>query len=271
MGDVVQRSIDEGVAVLTLNRPERLNAWTAEMERAYFDLLADCAEREDVRAIVVTGAGRGFCAGADMQELQSIGDEGIDPAAAAEERRPQAFPLSIPKPIVAAINGPVAGIGLVQALMCDIRFAAERAKITTAFARRGLVAEHGMSWMLPRLIGPARALDLLLSGRVVLAEEAAEMGLVNRTVAADRVLDEAVAYARELATQSSPASMAAMKRQVYGDLERGLAASVDDANRLMLESFSQPDFAEGVASFVERRDPRFAPLGGDRAAAGAAR
>jgi enoyl-CoA hydratase/carnithine racemase len=128
-----------------------------------------------------------------------------------------------------------------------------------------------MSWMLPRLIGPARALDLLLSGRVVLAEEAAEMGLVNRTVAADRVLDEAVAYARELATQSSPASMAAMKRQVYGDLERGLAASVDDANRLMLESFSQPDFAEGVASFVERRDPRFAPLGGDRAAAGAAR
>jgi enoyl-CoA hydratase/carnithine racemase len=270
MNEVVQRSIEDGVAVLTLNRPERLNAWTAEMERTYFDLLADCGERDDVRAIVVTGAGRGFCAGADMQELQSIGDGGVEAAARDRDPRPQAFPLTIPKPIVAAINGPVAGIGLVQALMCDIRLAAEGAKITTAFARRGLVAEHGMSWMLPRLIGPARALDLLMSGRVVLGEEAAAMGLVNLALPADRVLEKALAYARELATHSSPASMAAMKRQVYGDLERGLEASVEEADRLMLESFSHPDFAEGVASFVERRDPRFAPLGGDRAAAGAA-
>jgi enoyl-CoA hydratase/carnithine racemase len=258
------------VALLTLNRPERLNAWTAEMERAYFDLLAGCGERENVRAIVVTGAGRGFCAGADMQELQSIGDGGVDAAAADRDRRPQVFPLTIPKPIVAAINGPVAGIGLVQALMCDIRLAASDAKITTAFARRGLVAEHGISWILPRLIGPARALDLLMSGRVVLGEEAAAMGLVNRALPAESVLDEALAYARELATHSSPASMAAMKRQVYGDLERGLDESVADANRLMLGSFSQPDFAEGVASFVERREPRFAPLGGERAGAGAA-
>ncbi|HKP91340.1 MAG TPA: enoyl-CoA hydratase [Thermoleophilaceae bacterium] len=269
MSEVVQRSIDDGVAVLTLNRPERLNAWTAEMERTYFDLLADCAERDDVRAIVVTGAGRGFCAGADMQELRSIGDGGVDEAARDRDRRPQAFPHSIPKPIVAAINGPVAGIGLVQALMCDVRIAAEGAKITTAFARRGLVAEHGISWILPRLVGPARALDLLLSGRVVLAEEAAAMGLVNLAVPAESVLERALAYARELATHSSPASMATMKRQVYGDLERGLEESVADANRLMVESFSQPDFAEGVASFVERRDPRFAPLGGDRETAGA--
>ena len=270
MSGVVQRSIEDGVAVLTLNRPERLNAWTAEMERTYFDLLADCAERDVVRAIVVTGAGRGFCAGADMQALQSIGDDGVDAAERDRDRRPQAFPLSIPKPIVAAINGPVAGIGLVQALMCDVRIAAEGAKITTAFARRGLVAEHGMSWILPRLVGPARALDLLLSGRVVLAEEAAAMGLVNQVVPAGGALDRALFYAHELATQSSPASMATMKRQVYGDLERGLAESVADADRLMLESFSQPDFAEGVASFVERRDPRFAPLGADREAAGAA-
>jgi enoyl-CoA hydratase/carnithine racemase len=260
MSDVVQRSIDDGVAVLTLNRPDRLNAWTDEMERTYFDLLADCGEREDVRAIVVTGAGRGFCAGADMEALQSIGSNGIDPAERDRERRPQAFPLSIPKPIVAAINGPVAGIGLVQALMCDIRFAARGAKITTAFARRGLVAEHGMSWMLPRLVGPARALDLLLSGRVVLAEEAAELGLVNRALEPERLIDETLAYARDLATNCSPASMAAMKRQVYRDLERGLEESVADANALMLESFAQPDFAEGVASFLERREPRFAPL-----------
>src|SRR5919199_1406363 len=193
MGEVVQRSIRDGVALLTLNRPDRLNAWTGEMERAYFDLLADCAERAEVRAIVVTGAGRGFCAGADMQELQSIGDGGVDEAARDRDRRPQAFPMSIPKPIVAAINGPVAGIGLVQVLMCDIRFAAEDAKITTAFARRGLVAEHGMSWILPRLIGPAAALDLLLSGRVVLGREAAAMGLVNRALPAERVLEESLA------------------------------------------------------------------------------
>ena len=260
MSEVVQRSIEDGVAVVTLNRPERLNAWTGEMERLYFELLADCDRRDDVRAIVVTGAGRGFCAGADMEELRSIGDDGIDAAERDRDRLPQTFPLTIPKPIVAAINGPVAGIGLVQALMCDIRFAAAGAKITTAFARRGLVAEHGMSWILPRLIGPARALDLLLSGRIVLAEEAAELGLVNRAIDPDRLIDETRAYARELAVNSSPASMATMKRQVYADLERPLPDALAEADRLMLESFGRPDFVEGVASFVERREPRFAPL-----------
>ena len=261
MSEVVQSSIEDGVAVLTLNRPERLNAWTAEMERSYFDLLAECGERGDVRVIVVTGAGRGFCAGADMEELRSIGDGDLEAAARDRDTRPQAFPLSIPKPIIAAINGPVAGIGLVQALMCDLRFAAEGAKITTAFARRGLVAEHGISWILPRLIGPARALDLLLSGRIVLAEEAAELGLVNRVLPPDTVLEETLSYVRGLAALSSPASMAAMKRQVYADLERGLTDAVAEANRLMVESFGKPDFVEGVASFVERREPHFAPLG----------
>src|SRR5713226_8466016 len=141
MSDVVQKQVSEGVALLTLNRPDRLNAWTAEMEQTYFGMLEECAASEDVRVIVVTGAGRGFCAGADMQELQAIGDGDIDSAAEARDRRPQTFPLSIPKPIIAAINGPCAGLGLVQALMCDIRFAAQGAKLTTAFARRGLIAE----------------------------------------------------------------------------------------------------------------------------------
>src|SRR3712207_2100776 len=147
--------------LLTLNRPDRLNAWTAEMQRDYFDLLDEAGSRDDVRAIVVTGAGRGFCAGADMEALQEIGAGGLDEAAAAQDTRPQTFPLGIPKPVIAAINGPCAGIGLVQALVCDIRFAAADAKITTAFARRGLVAEHGMPWLLPRLVGHAHALDLL--------------------------------------------------------------------------------------------------------------
>src|SRR5207245_627909 len=161
----------------------------------YFDLLDDCAQSDDVRVIVVTGAGRGFCAGADMAELQSIGADGLEGTAAEHDPRPQTFPLTVPKPIIAAVNGPCAGIGLVQALMCDMRFAAEDAKITTAFARRGLVAEHGISWILPRLVGPAHALELLLSGRVLLGAEAARIGLVNRALAPDMLLDEALAYA----------------------------------------------------------------------------
>jgi enoyl-CoA hydratase/carnithine racemase len=144
--------------------------------------------------------------------------------------------------------------------MCDVRFAAGDAKITTAFARRGLVAEHGIAWILPRLVGPARALDLLLSGRVVLGDEAERLGLVNRALARERVLEEALAYARDLAANCAPSSMAAMKQQVYADLERGLTDAVDHANGLMVESLQAPDFAEGVASFVERRPPRFEPL-----------
>jgi len=260
MSEVVLREIFDDVAVLTFNRPDRLNAWIPEMQTLYFDLLEDCADREDVRAIVLTGAGRGFCAGADMQNLEAVAGGDTERTSGAHDPRPVTFALSIPKPVIAAINGPCAGLGLVHAVMCDIRIAWEGAKMTTAFARRGLVAEHGLSWMLPRLVGPARALDLLLSGRVVLGSEAAEMGLVNRAVGEGQALEQAVAYARMLASESSPASMARMKAQVYGDLEHGLEESLEEANRLMGLSFAHPDFAEGVNSFVERRAPGFQPL-----------
>lgn len=262
MSEVVLKTVEEGVALITLNRPERLNAWTAEMGHAYFDALEECDASTQVRAIVVTGAGRGFCAGADMQELKALGDGDLEAVSVVPDDRPQTFPLSISKPIVAAVNGACAGLGLVHALMCDIRFAAADAKLTTAFSRRGLVAEHGISWILPRLVGPARALDLLLSGRVVLGEEAATLGLVNRAVEPEKLLEQTLAYARELAVNSSPASMATMKRQVYADLTRELPDALQEANRLMGESFTAPDFVEGVASFMERREPRFAPLGG---------
>lgn len=267
MSEVVTKSVEAGVAVLTLNRPERLNAWTPELGSAYFDLLEECAADPEVRAIVVTGAGRGFCAGADMQDLEALGSGDIDSAERRADQRPQTFPTTIPKPIIAAVNGPVAGIGLVLALMCDMRFVADDAKVTTAFARRGLVAEYGIGWILPRLVGPAAAMDLLFSGRVILGAEAAELGLANRAMAADRVVDEALAYARELATFSSPASMAAMKKQVYADLERPLAEAAEEASRLMLESFERPDFVEGVQSFVEKREPGFAPVTSERAPA----
>ena len=258
MDDVVAYDVSEGVATLTLNRPDRLNAWTREMGERYFALLDRAAGDTAVRAIVVTGAGRGFCAGADMELLQSIGG-----GSAVVGERTQLYPnhmLKIPKPIIAAINGPAAGLGFVLALMADIRFAAAGAKLTTAFVRRGLIAEYGSAWMLPRLIGPSRALDLLLSGRVVLAEEAQQLGFVNRVVAADSLLAETLAYARDLAANCSPRSLAVIKGQVYADLDSPLAPALERSLREMEHSLTTDDFKEGVASYVEQRAPRFPAL-----------
>lgn len=259
---------DPGIALITLNRPERLNAWNGELATRYFELLDEAAADAAVKVIVVTGAGRGFCAGADMDTLQSIGaasgggggGRSGDGAEAAAGGRPQYHTTLIPKPVIAAVNGACAGIGMVQALMCDIRFAAAGAKFTTAFSRRGLIAEYGMSWVLPRLVGTARALDLLLSGRVFLAEEAAQMGLVNEVVAPEHLLDRTLEYAADLATNSSPTSMSVIKRQVYGDWDRGLIPSTVDAIELMKASLRRGDFKEGVASFLQKRPPAFAPV-----------
>ncbi len=255
--DLVLREVTDGVCLLTLNRPDRANAWTQPLEERYFDLLAEADRDLDVRVVVVTGAGRSFCPGFDLQELAALG---AGEAEAPKPSRPQTFPLTIRKPVIAAVNGACAGIGLVQALMCDLRFAATGAKLTTAFARRGLVAEHGISWLLPRLTGPSTALDLLLSARVVLAEEAERLGFVDRVVAPEELLDRTLDYARDLAVNCSPASMAIMKAQVHRDLQRGLDEALADADRLMAESFTRPDVAEGVQSFLERRPPRFPGL-----------
>jgi enoyl-CoA hydratase/carnithine racemase len=248
------------VLLLTLNRPERLNAWNAELEDRYFDALEHADADPDVRAIVVTGAGKGFCAGADMEDLARIGS--ADPSA-LQRPRPRHFPLSIRTPLIAAINGPAAGLGLVQALYCDLRFCAPGAKLTTAFARRGLIAEYGLAWLLPRMVGPGRALDLLMSGRVVLGDEAHAMGLVERLGEPDTLVDEAVAYATDLAEHCSPTSMAIMKGQVRRALDADFTTAYADAERLMVESFGRADVREGVASYLERRAPAFPPLAPD--------
>lgn len=260
--DVVLYEVREpGIALLTLNRPERLNAWNGDLATRYFELLDRAAADPAVKVIVVTGAGKGFCAGADMDSLQSIGaSAGTGGAESAAGQREQYFTTTIPKPVIAAVNGACAGIGMVQALMCDIRFAAAGAKFTTAFARRGLIAEYGMSWILPRLIGTARSLDLLMSGRVILAEEAAAMGLVNEVVAPEHLLDRTMEYASDMAVNASPTSMSIMKRQVYDDQLRDLGASTQDAVELMKASLRRDDFKEGVSSFLQRRPPAFAPL-----------
>ena len=248
-----------GVAVLTLNRPDRMNGWTPELEALYFDHLADLAQDEQVRAIVVTGAGRAFCAGADMADLDQI-SSGASALPTTRSGRRKTFPLSIPKPLVAAVNGPCAGLGLVQALMCDVRIAAAGAKLTTSFSKVGLVAEHGISWLLPRHVGLGNAMDLLMSSRVVVAEEALRMGLVQQVCEPGAVVDTAVAYAEELATRVSPRAMASIKAQVYRHLTEELDAALDDSDDLMLHSLRQPDFAEGVAAFQARRPPSFSGL-----------
>ncbi|MET7928708.1 enoyl-CoA hydratase-related protein [Streptomyces sp. NPDC005349] len=249
------------VLVLTLNRPDRLNAWTDELEARYFGLLDEAEADPGVRAIVLTGAGRGFCAGADMDDLQQAGAAAeLMDGPVPKRERPRWFPLTLRKPLIAAVNGAAAGLGLVEALYCDIRLSTPDAKFTTAFARRGLIAEYGIAWLLPRLIGQSRAMDLLLSGRVVRGTEAYEMGLVNKVVEADQLLDTAVEYATELATWSSPASMGIMKRQVLQALDTDFVTAAAAADALMPEAFRRPDATEGVASYLEGRAPAFSPL-----------
>ena len=263
--EVVLYEERDGVALITLNRPERLNSWTGELGTAYFNALDRAAASGDVKAIVVTGAGRGFCSGADMDMLQGIGSRDGEPDGDAPKLRDERhdYALSIPKPVVAAINGACAGLGFVHAMMCDIRFAAEGAKFTSAFARRGLIAEHGVSYMLPRVVGPSNALDILMSGRVFLADEAKEMGVVSRVYAPDELVDATIEYARDLGRYSAPWSMAQMKHQVWNQLDEGRTSALEESNALMRQSLKRTDFKEGVQSFVERRDPNFEPVTGD--------
>jgi enoyl-CoA hydratase/carnithine racemase len=256
--DVVLYEVQDGVAVITLNRPERLNAWTGELGAAYYDRLDEAVADGNVGAIVVTGAGRGFCAGADMDLLQGIGGGG---GAGEANGRPMHHPYKVPKLTVAALNGATAGLGLVQALYLDVRFAAAGAKFTVAFPQRGLIGEYGISWLLPRLIGTGAALDVLLSSRVLRAEEAASLGIVNRVVAPEDLLSESIGYARTVAANCSPASIAALKTQVHADTTATLDEALARAGDLMQVSLKGPDFTEGVQSYVQKRPAAFAPLG----------
>jgi enoyl-CoA hydratase/carnithine racemase len=272
----IRYTVEDPVATITLNRPEVLNAWTDQMGFEVRHAVASAEHDRRVVGIVLTGAGRGFCAGADMRRLTAVsaGDYQTDelPADLAADPGDPAFGddlrsgtltylLSVPKPVIAAINGPVAGMAVPIVLACDMRFMASDAVLLTAFAQRGLVAEWGISFLLPRLVGPAAALDLLFSSRKVSGDEAARLGLVNAAMPGDQVLAHAQQYVRDLAATSSPTSMAIMKRQVYQQLHAGLLAAEREARELMVQSFGRPDFGEGVRSFTERRPPQFGRLG----------
>lgn len=272
MYDEITYEVDGPSAVITFNRPDALNAFTNNMLEEMKHAL-DTAERdEQVVGIILTGAGRGFCAGMDMNALGSQADGG-DLSAGVPAKHYDVQPgdkgmgdnfsiaftymLSVRKPIIAAVNGACAGLGMSIALLCDLRFATENTKFITAFSHRGLIAEHGQSWILPRVVGPSRALDLLWSSRRLGPSEAEQMGLVNRIFEAEELLDKSKEYIQDLAEHASPTSMMLMKQQVYKHLNTNLEEAMKESNKLMAASLEREDFKEGVASFVERRPPRF--------------
>jgi enoyl-CoA hydratase/carnithine racemase len=250
--------VQDGVAHLTLNRPERSNAWSPAMEVEYFGLLRRAQADHDVRAIVVSGSGRSFCPGMDTQLLSNSSNGSRDQA--PEFREPQTFPATVLKPVIIAIHGACAGTGLIQACMGDVRFAEADARITAAFPRRGIMAEHGLSVLLPALVGRAHALDILLSGRVLSGRETAAMGLTSLSEPG-HALEDALAYARDLAANCSPLAMAITKKQLYSRISSELEHARLEAIGIWKSLREHGDFKEGVQSFLERRPPEFAPLG----------
>jgi len=266
-------SVHDRIATITLHRPDKLNAWTATMEKEVRAAMDQAEQDEHVRVIVLTGAGRGFCAGADMSLLQSVTQKGphdlhqdhlLRNTGEGErvnvrpdfQKKYSYFP-SIQKPVIAAVNGAAVGLGFILCLYCDLRFASETARFGTAFAKRGLIAEYGLAWLLPRLIGPANALDMLFSARLVDAAEAERMGLVNQVFPQEQFLYHVYAYAKELADNVSPRSLRIIKQQVYNAMFQTLSEAFEASEQEMMESLQCSDFKEGVAHFVEKRAPVF--------------
>jgi enoyl-CoA hydratase/carnithine racemase len=281
-------TVNDGIAVITLNRPDRLNAWTRVMAREVMTAVHRAEDNDNVRVIILTGAGRGFCAGADMAELEGASGEAIaslkSGAAMSAERRvsllmdqvteaeynPEnrdrirddfrkrySYLMGIKKPVIAAVNGPAAGLGLIIALYCDIRFASDKAKFSTAFSKRGLIAEHGISWILPRIVGLSNALDMLYTSRVIDSQEALKIGLANQVFSQESFMDSVMAYAKDLAASVSPRSLRIIKRQVFNSMFQSLSESSENADEELLQSLTSEDFKEGVAHFLEKRSPNF--------------
>lgn len=262
-------TVEDRVGIITLNRPQRMNAWTGRMHTEYRWCLAELDADPAVGAIVVTGAGRGFCVGGDAEALAGHAERGgYDPGTPAELAEPGygtdarfdasfAYQFGLSKPMLAAMNGPAAGVGLALACFADLRFAAAGARFTTAHGKLNLPAEYGLSWLLPRMIGLARANELLLSSRVFSAEEALTLGLVNAVHPADRILPEALDYARRLLDTVSPNSLRQTRWQIYRDLHRDVAESVRDSEVLLGEMMREADYQEGVSAFLDRRAPEW--------------
>ncbi len=256
------------VATITLNRPDKLNAWTQKMEQELTAAIKNATADDNVRVIILTGAGKGFCAGADMSLLSAISQESSPRGAfltdvntegdvRADFRKKHAWLLSVPKPIIAAINGAAVGLGFIVPLYCDFRFASEKAKFSAIFSKRGLVAEYGLAWMLPRIVGVGNAIELMFTSKIIDAQEALRTGLVSRVIPEANFLGDVQSFARELASSVSPRSLRVMKRQIYTGLMQDLGEAFDLATEEMKSSFGTEDFKEGVAHFLEKRAAAF--------------
>jgi enoyl-CoA hydratase/carnithine racemase len=257
------------VALIRLNRPQTLNALTFAMLADIRRLVAEAEVDPEVTAIAFVGEGRGFCSGLDAEVLRATtqaGESQSGGSAAPDGRRdpPGMFSYlpQVSKPVISAVNGVAAGGGFVLAMMSDLRFGCENSSFTTVFSKRGLIAEHGTSWLLPRIVGASRALDLLWSSRRVNADEALRIGLLDRVVPADELIGSVVAYAHELATHVSPSAIAVMKSQVYRHLSDAMEPALADADRLTQAQLKHPDAREGAMSLIERRAPNFQPWTG---------
>lgn len=268
-------AIDSGVALVTLNRPERLNAMGNEMGRQFDRIMVRLAQDEAVRVVVLTGAGRGFCAGADMERLVSFAESKGTAARVPEPGEAQGSykalvgqappelltrycaPQAMPQPVIAAVNGPCAGVGLALAVLSDVRFASETAFFVAPFARRGLPAENGIASSLAAVVGAGAAADMLFSGRKVQADEALRMRLVDHVKPAESLMPEVMEYAHQIAENVSPRAARTIKRQLWQarsqSFAEALAVSMAETKVAMLSE----DFAEGLAHFREKRPPRF--------------
>ena len=264
-------AVDGPAATITMNRPETLNALTDLTQAEIRHALAASDENPDVIGTVLTGAGRGFCSGVDMNALGAMSEAGkrlgnmhehlaCDPGNPDKDPNFKSSPpyfLALRKPLIAAVNGACAGLGFSYATFCDMRFVDRTAKFVTSYAPRGLIAEHGTCWMLPRIIGPSNALDVFWSSRRFDGEEAYRMGYANRLYEPGEAVSAAQAYLKEIAGTSAPMSIMMMKKQVYRHLNQELGEAMDESVGWMDESLARDDFKEGVASFVERRAPKF--------------
>ena len=266
--------INGSVNVVTLNRPDTLNALTDRTQAELRHALVAADAAEDIIGSVITGAGRGFCSGVDMNALGKMSEAGKRLGDAHDDLTTEhenplddenfasgvTYLLALRKPVIAAINGACAGLGFSVATFCDLRFIDKNARLTTSFAQRGLIAEHGTSWMLPRLIGPANALDLFWTSRKFDGEEAFRLGYANRLTEPGMCAPEAIDFLNDIAKASAPNSLMMMKRQVYRHLNDQLGPAMDESNTWMDESLARGDFKEGVDSFVERRPPNFSKV-----------
>ena len=259
----------QGLATIWLNRPHRMNAWTGRLHTEYRHLLKRANDDSKVRAIIVTGVGKGFCVGGDSQALSGHADRGAySPGISEDIAKPGygtdpnfdasfAYHFGLDKPVIAAMNGPAAGVGLALACFADLRFAVPGVKFTTAHGKLNLPAEYGLSWMLPKIVGLGRANDLLLTSRVFTSDEALTIGFVNQIFEPEALMVQTREYAHQLIASVSPNSLRQTRWQIYKDLHRDVASAVIESERLIEDMEKEEDFKEGIAALVEKRPPRW--------------